>query len=120
LSVSELASFADVIRATLDCTSGWYATQDWMGVRLDRLLGGAAGRSVLVRSLTGYARRFPLGDATHLLLATQVGGVPLDAAHGAPVRLVAPGRRGFWWVKWVAEVRVDDVPWWWQPPFPLT
>jgi DMSO/TMAO reductase YedYZ molybdopterin-dependent catalytic subunit len=26
--------------------------------------------------------------------------------HGAPLRLVAPGRRGFMWVKWVTEVRV--------------
>ncbi|MDT5134639.1 MAG: hypothetical protein QOE41_3950, partial [Mycobacterium sp.] len=34
-------------------------------------------------------------------------------------RIVAPGRRGFWWVKWVASVEVVDEPWWWQPPFPL-
>jgi DMSO/TMAO reductase YedYZ molybdopterin-dependent catalytic subunit len=34
--------------------------------------------------------------------------------------LVVPGRRGFWWVKWVTAVDVNDEPWWWQPPFPLT
>jgi DMSO/TMAO reductase YedYZ molybdopterin-dependent catalytic subunit len=27
------------------------------------------------------------------------------------VRLVAPGRRGFWWVKWVARLDVVDEPW---------
>lgn len=119
-TVAELAAFGDELRATLDCTSGWFATQDWRGVRLDRLLAGAEGRSILVRSLTGYSRRFPMGDGPSLLLATHYGDEPLAAGHGAPVRLVAPGRRGFWWVKWVAAVEVDDAPWWWQPPFPLT
>ncbi|MGH2635158.1 MAG: molybdopterin-dependent oxidoreductase [Actinomycetota bacterium] len=119
-SVPELAGFGDDLRATLDCTSGWFATQDWTGVRLDRLLGDADGRSVVVRSVTGYARRFPLSDAARILLATHAGDTPLDAGHGAPVRLVAPGRRGFWWVKWVESVAVEDTPWWWQPPFPLS
>jgi DMSO/TMAO reductase YedYZ molybdopterin-dependent catalytic subunit len=35
------------------------------------------------------------------------------------VRLVAPGRRGFWWVKWVRRIEVVDEPWWLQSPFPL-
>jgi hypothetical protein len=39
--------------------------------------------------------------------------------HGAPVRLLAPGRRGPWWVKWVRSVDLVDRPWWLQLPFPL-
>lgn len=119
-SVDELAAFGDTFRATLDCTGGWYAEQEWRGARLDRLLDDADGESIVVRSVTGYSRRFPRSGAPSLLLATQVGGAPLSAGHGAPARLVAPGRRGFWWVKWVAAIDVDDEPWWWQPPFPLT
>jgi hypothetical protein len=119
-SVEELAAFDDTLRATLDCTGGWYADQDWSGARLDHLLEGATGSSILVRSVTGYSRRFPLSDASALLLATHVGGVSLSSGHGAPARLVAPGRRGFWWVKWVSAIEVDDVPWWLQSPFPLT
>jgi Oxidoreductase molybdopterin binding domain len=113
----------DELVATLDCTGGWYADQAWAGVRLDRLLeasGAGPGGAVEVRSLTGYARRFPRADAARLLVATRAGGEPLSPGHGWPARLVAPGRRGFWWVKWVDEVRVDDRPWWWQPPVPLT
>ncbi|MDP9300829.1 MAG: molybdopterin-dependent oxidoreductase, partial [Actinomycetota bacterium] len=119
-SVDELVAFDDALRATLDCTGGWYAEQEWRGARLDRLLDDADGESIVVRSVTGYSRRFPRSGAPSLLLATQVGGAPLSAGHGAPARLVAPGRRGFWWVKWVAAIDVDDEPWWWQPPFPLT
>jgi hypothetical protein len=114
----------DRVRAALDCTGGWYAVQDWGGVRLDRLLAdlGAdlpADGSVEVVSRTGYRRRLPLRDAEHLLLATSAAGRPLSDGHGAPVRLVAPGRRGYWWVKWVERIEVVDSPWWLQPPFPL-
>ncbi|HXF72146.1 MAG TPA: molybdopterin-dependent oxidoreductase [Actinomycetota bacterium] len=116
----ELAAFGDRVRAVLDCTGGWYAVQDWEGARLSRLVRPGGARSLVVRSATGYARRFPVGDAPRLLLAVKVGGRPLSAGHGAPARLVAPGRRGFWWVKWVTLIEADDAPWWWQPPFPLT
>jgi DMSO/TMAO reductase YedYZ molybdopterin-dependent catalytic subunit len=117
----ELAGFADRVEAVLDCTGGWYARTAWEGARLDRLLpDGAGGGSLVVTSLTGYRRRFPLADARHLLLATRMGGRRLSAGHGFPARLVAPGRRGFWWVKWVAAIEVDTAPWWRQPPFPLT
>jgi DMSO/TMAO reductase YedYZ molybdopterin-dependent catalytic subunit len=112
----------DTVSAVLDCTGGWYATQEWRGVRLDRLLAGTelpGDGSVDVVSVTGYRRRLPLADAGSLLLATHAAGRPLSAGHGAPVRLVAPGRRGFWWVKWVRRVEVVDAPWWLQPPVPL-
>ncbi|HET7420811.1 MAG TPA: molybdopterin-dependent oxidoreductase [Candidatus Dormibacteraeota bacterium] len=114
----ELAAYSDRVTATLDCTGGFYSTQDWEGARLDRLLGKTQGTSIRVVSSTGYARRFPIDDAPGLLLATRVGGMDLDADHGFPARLVAPDRRGFWWVKWVVAVEVDDLPYWWQSPFP--
>jgi hypothetical protein len=116
-----VTAFDDRVQAVLDCTGGWYAEQEWEGAWLDRLVVPASdGRSLLVRSATGYTRRFPLADLPNLLLATRVGGEPLSAGHGFPARLVAPGRRGFWWVKWVVALEVDGVPWWWQPPFPVT
>ena len=118
-SYTDLTRFNDNVTATLDCTGGFYSTQSWTGVRLDRLIGDARGESIRVVSRTGYDRRFPIGEAPQLLLATSFGGVPLDPGHGFPVRLVVADRRGFWWVKWVAAIEVDDLPHWWQPPFPL-
>ena len=118
LSYAELAAYGDRMTATLDCTGGFYSTQDWEGVRLDRLLDRRDGVSIRVVSSTGYARRFPIEEAGHLLLATRFGGRSLDADHGFPARLVAGDRRGFWWVKWVVAIEVDDVPYWWQSPFP--
>jgi DMSO/TMAO reductase YedYZ molybdopterin-dependent catalytic subunit len=107
-------------RALIDCTSGWYSLQDWDGVPVRSLLTVPVGaRSLVVRSATGYWVRFSVEELDGLLLATAVGGLPLTPVHGAPVRLVAPGRRGYWWVKWVDGLELSADPPWWQPPFPL-
>lgn len=116
----ELVAHRSTVRAVLDCTGGWYAEQRWEGVLLADLLAGAGrAASIEVSSLTGYIRRLPVEDAGVLLLATRVGGQTLSSGHGFPLRLVAPGRRGFWWVKWVDRVSLSETPWWWQSPFPL-
>jgi len=121
-SYPELAAFSDRTRAVIDCTGGWYSEQEWEGVWLSRLLSPdqlAGALSISVRSVTGYPRRFDVADLSRLLLATRVGGAELAPGNGHPVRIVAPGMRGFWWVKWVAELRPEPVPWWWQSPYPL-
>jgi len=126
---AELLAFDDRVQATLDCTGGFYSTQDWSGVWLSRLVspspargggqGGGSSVSVHVRSVTGYDRRFAAEEAGRLLIATRLGGMPLDAGHGFPVRIVAPDRRGYWWVKWVTAITIDELPAWWQLPFPI-
>ncbi|WP_433291729.1 molybdopterin-dependent oxidoreductase [Actinoplanes sp. CA-030573] len=111
--------------AVLDCTSGWYSEQRWEGVRLSAVLAAArvpmAGRrSVEVRSATGYARWFGAGTLDDVWLVTGVGGRPLGYGHGFPARIVAPGRRGFWWVKWVTSIEPSSRPAWAQSVFPLS
>jgi hypothetical protein len=98
------------LQATLDCTSGWALDATWRGVTLESVLEiahvdpGAA--TVEVRSITGWTSSFPLAEVPGLLLATGVAGKTLPVENGAPCRLVASGRRGLDWVKWIAEVRV--------------
>jgi DMSO/TMAO reductase YedYZ molybdopterin-dependent catalytic subunit len=123
--LADLSARAVPVRATLDCTSGWYAHQTWSAVPVSALLRGTArnqqsARSLYVHSVTGYWVRLPIGDLDQLWLATGVGGQPLSAAHGFPLRLIAPDRRGFWWVKWVDRIELQTTPSWWQPPFPVT
>jgi len=81
---------ADAERALLDCTSGWYTVQDWAGVRVGDLLAAAGAREdaryVRFVSVTGYRWSLPVDEA----------------------RDVAPGRRGFQWVKWVERVEVRE------------
>jgi DMSO/TMAO reductase YedYZ molybdopterin-dependent catalytic subunit len=114
LSWADLSG-ADEVRAVLDCTGGWWSEVAWGGTLLSRWV--PAGATVLVTSTTGYARRVPV--ERDVLLATTMGGRPLTPGHGAPVRLVVPGRRGYHWVKWVDRVEVVEGPWWAEPPLPL-
>ena len=111
LEAADLDS-GDRLEALLDCTSGWYTRQHWRGVRLDRLLARArveaSAGHIRVESHTGYRWSFPLDEAPRLLVATHVGDEPLSHGHGAPARLVAPGRRGFQWVKWVTRIELTE------------
>jgi DMSO/TMAO reductase YedYZ molybdopterin-dependent catalytic subunit len=112
-SLGDLPAIDELV-ATLDCTGGFYSTQRWRGVRVGRLLdlAGAepAARHVSIASVTGYRWSFDIDDARGLLLATRVTGMPLSHDHGAPVRLVVPGARGYQWVKWVTHVELRRDP----------
>jgi DMSO/TMAO reductase YedYZ molybdopterin-dependent catalytic subunit len=110
LSYADIQMEQDEIEATLDCTGGFYSTQIWQGARVGRLLQRTgmleSARWVSFVSVTGYRWSLPVAEAATALLATHVGGAALTHDHGAPARLVAPGRRGFEWIKWVAHIEV--------------
>jgi DMSO/TMAO reductase YedYZ molybdopterin-dependent catalytic subunit len=111
LSLDDLAALGTIEQTSvLDCTSGWAMEASWRGVPLRTILDAAdwqgRGRSVVVRSITGWATALEPSDIDRALLATGVAGGPLPVANGAPCRLVVPDHRGLDWVKWVAEVEV--------------
>ena len=111
-SLSQLTSehAATEFQAVLDCTSGWWSEQVWSGVSMLDVLRSAglprAASQIAVESLTGHRIVLSPSDLEHALLATHVGGEPISAGHGYPVRLVVPGRRGYHWVKWVGRIEL--------------
>ncbi len=114
LAYEDIVAAGDEVVATLDCTGGFYSTQHWRGVRVGRLLDGVTllpgAAWVSFISVTSYRWTLPLDEARMALLATHVSGEQLSHDHGAPLRLVAPNRRGFQWVKWVVGVEVRTLP----------
>jgi hypothetical protein len=118
-----LRASAQTLSAVIDCTGGWYSAQEWSGIGMGHLLALAGpkptARSVSIQAVSGYARRFPMLEAATFLLATQVAGQPLGHGHGFPLRLVAPGHRGYDWVKWVVRVHINETGALDQPPLPL-
>jgi DMSO/TMAO reductase YedYZ molybdopterin-dependent catalytic subunit len=130
LDYNELALWAtDQQEAILDCTGGWYSAQRWWGAPLTALLARArplpSASSVTFEAVSGYKRRFSLAEAEGFLLALGLAGGaeafrPLAHGHGFPARLVAPGRRGVEWVKWMTVIRVNETGPYLQSPLPLS
>lgn len=115
LGYAELTSLASgEAEAILDCTVGWYTVQRWAGIRLRDLLEHRdiepTALAVRVIAHSGYVHLFPLWEIGDFLLATHVSGEPLAHSHGAPLRLVASGGRGWFWVKWVTGIEVLPAP----------
>jgi DMSO/TMAO reductase YedYZ molybdopterin-dependent catalytic subunit len=108
LALGDLRAMGETsVTAVLDCTSGWALETDWQGVPLATVLQAAGigpDTDVLVRSVTGWGAQVAPDDVDGCLLAWGCAGDDLPAANGAPLRLVAPGRRGLDWVKWVASI----------------
>ena len=100
--------------ANLDCTGGFYSTQRWRGIHIGHLLDQATlhtdAHVVRFISVTSYRWSLPLEEARTALLATHLDEEPLSHEHGFPLRLVAPGRRGFEWVKWITRIEVLTAP----------
>jgi hypothetical protein len=110
LALGDLRAMGETrLYAVLDCTSGWALQTAWQGVPLAAVLaraGVARDADVVVRSTTGWATVVPHDELADCLLAWGCAGSALPAANGAPLRLVAPNRRGVDWVKWVAQIEV--------------
>jgi hypothetical protein len=124
LSMSDFQAYEQQsIDAILDCTGGWFTEQRWTGVPVRDLLDQAGirddARSIVFHSQTGYRRRYSVRQARRMLLAIEVTDEPISRGKGYPVRLVAPGHRGFGWVKWVVRIEISDLPSWLESPLPL-
>jgi sulfite oxidase len=101
------------------------STGRWTGIALGDLLHavGVAGRARYVE-LTGldsverHGRRFGFGGSIDLtkalgsevLLASELNGAALPAAHGFPLRAVVPGWIGARSVKWLGRITLRDDP----------
>jgi hypothetical protein len=87
VTIAGLRDRARPVVAVLDCTGGWWSEQAWDAVPLSELFPRVSGRSVEVRSATGYTRLFAADDLDRIHLAVGYGGAPLRPGHGGPVRL---------------------------------
>jgi DMSO/TMAO reductase YedYZ molybdopterin-dependent catalytic subunit len=99
---------------TLDCVEGWSVTILWEGVRMRELFERAGpteeAKVVILRAADGYSTSFPLSyfQENDILLALKMNGVPLPPERGFPFQLVAEGKWGYKWIKWVAEIEFSD------------
>jgi len=103
-----------------DCVEGWSAIGKWSGVQLSTVLALVAPQPkarfvifhCLDRSSDGqpYYESLDLHQASHpqTLLALDLNDRPLDADHGAPVRLRVPTQLGYKSAKWVGRIELAE------------
>jgi DMSO/TMAO reductase YedYZ molybdopterin-dependent catalytic subunit len=99
---------------TLHCVEGWQVTALWEGIRLEDLLEEAgynrSAQVVIFYAQDGYTTSLPLSYIVdnNIMLASKVNGLVLPASEGYPLRLVAEGKLGYKWIKWVTRIEVSN------------
>lgn len=120
LSFEELRALPTVHRfASLRCVGDELNGQKldtalWTGVPVSAVLDEAeldeAACCVLARAADDYFVEFPIEPLREATLAFRMNGHPLPTAHGAPVRLLVPGRWGEVNTKWIEELELVTEP----------
>jgi DMSO/TMAO reductase YedYZ molybdopterin-dependent catalytic subunit len=99
---------------TLNCVEGWSVTILWEGVVLRDLLAEAgidsAANTVIFRAHDGYSTSFPLSYITEndIMMAYRMNGLTMPPERGFPFELVAEGKWGYKWIKWITEIELSD------------
>jgi DMSO/TMAO reductase YedYZ molybdopterin-dependent catalytic subunit len=93
------------------CVEGWSAVAEWHGVQvreIAKMVGASRdARYVEFRSFDeDYFSSWDIESSLHpqTILAYGMNGHPLEAGHGAPIRLYSPVKLGYKSVKYLTEV----------------
>ena len=102
LSIAELRRLPqETQNSRMKCVQGWSSRTDWGGFRFGHLMELAkpakSARAVRVDCADKWFEYFTLEQALskRVLLAMDMAGKPLSGKHGAPLRLIDPGRYGY-------------------------
>ena len=115
------SSFAPAVGGT-QWIRGAVACSEWTGVRLREVLQAAGvtekavylgnyGEDPPVQEGTAFSRGIPVEKAMdeHTIIALEMNGESLPAAHGFPARLLVPGWIGSSMQKWLNHIQVRDT-----------
>jgi len=98
----------------LDCVEGWSVNILWEGVLVKDLIKETGvdpkAKTVIFFAQDGYSTSFPLNYVMEndILLAYKMNGLPLLPERGFPFELVAEGKWGYKWVKWITKIELSD------------
>ncbi len=115
LTYEEVLAYPSVTEVVLLICPAFFADNaEWTGVPVTALLEKAGikpeAKTVVFQDMAGsYRKELPLEDIMandSIFLAHTVDGQTLPAEHGYPLRLVAKGKYGSYWVKWVESLEV--------------
>ena len=117
LSYADLEALPQIsVLGTLECVEGWSYTAKWTGPSLAAILAQAGVQSGAVIAIFDTAddtdgfTSLDLSyiNANNIILALKDNDVTLPAANGFPVRVVATGKYGYKWAKWVTRIELSS------------
>jgi DMSO/TMAO reductase YedYZ molybdopterin-dependent catalytic subunit len=124
LTYAELQSLPQESRLIrLNCVEGWYFDAKWTGPSLVSILEKAKPQSgahtVIFHTAdaSGYSSlELDYIRKEQIIIALKLNDVTLPAARGFPFQVVAEGKFGYKWAKWVTRIQLssDDFLGYWE------
>jgi DMSO/TMAO reductase YedYZ molybdopterin-dependent catalytic subunit len=101
---------------TLNCVEGWSVAILWEGIPVKDLLNDTQllpnANTIIFKAADGYTTSFPLDYIINqsIMLAYKINNVTLPPERGFPFQLVAQGKWGYKWIKWVTDIEITNDP----------
>ena len=118
--ILELPAYSELVY--MPCVEGWGFNSKWTGFRITDLLDLSGlkpeARYVLFTSADGYSTSLPLDyiRQNNILMAYGINDVTLPSDRGFPLQIVAKGKYGYKWAKWITGIEVtdEDIKGYWE------
>ena len=117
LTYGDLQAYPQVSRlATLPCVEGWSFIAKWTGPALASILDDA-GVKPEAKILIFYTADSPSGYTSldlsyirdkNVIIALRLNDITMPQDRGFPFQVVAEGKLGYKWAKWVTRIEVSD------------
>jgi DMSO/TMAO reductase YedYZ molybdopterin-dependent catalytic subunit len=108
----ELPAYSELVY--MPCVEGWGFNAKWTGFRITDLLNQSGlkpeARYIFFTSVDGYSTSLPIDyiRQNNILMAYGINDVTLPPDRGFPLQVVAKGKYGYKWGKWITEIEVTD------------
>ncbi|MCK4575370.1 molybdopterin-dependent oxidoreductase [candidate division WOR-3 bacterium] len=99
---------------TLHCVEGWSVKILWEGVRVEDIIEESAvkeeANTMIFYAHDGYSTSLPLEYILEndIMIAFKMNDIILPPERGFPFELVAEGKWGYKWIKWIIKVELSD------------
>jgi DMSO/TMAO reductase YedYZ molybdopterin-dependent catalytic subunit len=116
LSYADLLAYPQISKLVdLDCVEGWGFTAKWTGPTLDFIFAGA-GVQPEAKIAIFYTADSPVGYTSldlsyiqekNIIIALRDNDITLPPNRGFPFQVVAEGKWGYKWAKWVTRIELS-------------
>ena len=117
LSYDDLLNYSQITKLLdLDCVEGWGFTAKWTGPTLDAIFHDAGIKpeaKIAIFYTADVSTGYTSLDLSYLLdkkiiIAMKLNDITLPVDRGFPFQVVAEGKFGYKWAKWITRIELSD------------